>query len=467
MTNKIKTLAQFVIKLAPLILALLFAGCSNHAKPKADNVPPERVDLTPYAARHIVAMPAGSFGLRPLFKLTGDRQSTQGVENRQLGSVAVLDAASPAPMTALLTITPSLGERDLNADASSPISLESASPGYYKVRRESDGTFFELTAAEHSGLCLFRFRDGSATIFIKPQAFKGEAFIRLANPQEIEGNTSVTIGVPSSPKPCFFVIRFERSAMSGGIMKNNQLLPENTREAKGTDIGAFFGFRVLEGDEILLKIATSLTSCDDARAILNAELPGGFFSLQRENVRERWQNELQQIKVYGGDTALTQLFYASLSQAIVNAAFTHSNKDDAPLFERLKSAYFQPWLSANKLPSVDNRRVHEIIRQTLMQENSMKVGQTPAWFVFALMGIMPAGETGADYNISTPFFDRVEINPAALTTATQPLIIIAKNRSETNTSVKSVRWNDNKVASTVFKQQDLEKGGRLEIIASK
>lgn len=440
---------------AILLGTLIVAACSSGSKQIAPFNPPALIDLTPDADRHIVTVPGGSLGLRPLFQpAKGTALPPTADRRRLINGLQCITAATDSPAV-LFTLKPSIGE--LKTAAPSPIDLENASPGYYKVRH-LDGSFFtEATTTPHTGLATFRFPNGRVFVAVEPAG--SDSRLRLANPFEIEGHTTVMTG--GAPTRCFFVVRFQWSAMSGGVLKNGKELPTTVWDVSGENLSAYFSFRALDGTEILLKAAASTISADDARELLDQEQTGWSFAWIRQKARESWDKELGQIRVWG-DAELKNQFYGALSRAVIDAAFCQTPVGDAPLplFQRLENEYQHALDSGRGIPAVatsaeglpiDMRQVREAI-------NRDNGAISPAWRTFAMLGLFPQND---QYLLMPPFFERVEIS--AQTSAAQPLVIAVKKPLPQPQHVTSARLNGKKLSSMSISQSQVNDGGLLEL----
>ena len=325
--------------------------------------------------------------------------------------------------------------------------------------RQLDGSFFiEATTTPRTGLCTFRFPNGRVFVAVEPLG--SDSWLRLANPLEIEGHTTVAVRGGASMR-MFFVVRFQWSALAGGVLKNGIKLPETVSEVAGDRLGAYFGFRALDGTEVMLQVAASPTSFDDARDLLEQEQAGWSFAWVRQKAREGWDHELGQIRVWG-DAEFKNRFYGALSRTVIDAAFHRPAVGDAPLplVTRLENEYQRALDSGRGIPAVadgaegvpiDMRRVREAI-------NRDHGAISPAWLTFAMLGLFPQNDR---YLLMPPFFERIEINGAS--PEAQPLIISVKNPRPNAQRVASARLNGHKLTSLSINQPQLNDGGLLEL----
>lgn len=84
-------------------------------------------------------------------------------------------------------------------------------------------------------------------------------------------------------------------------------------------------------------------------------------------------------------------------------------------------------------------------------------GQMSAWYVFSAMGFYPYCSGTPYYSISSPIFDRIEIEVAN----GKKLTIVARNNSAKNKYIQSITWNGKAHRNTYFTHQQLLEGGEL------
>ena len=101
-------------------------------------------------------------------------------------------------------------------------SMETASPGYYKVKLDEDLIFAEMTATTRTGLSRFRFQNGWAHIVLDI-SFGSTAdrtgMVRITAPNEIVGYTSESLFCgQDKQRKVYFVAQFDRTTMGGGVI---------------------------------------------------------------------------------------------------------------------------------------------------------------------------------------------------------------------------------------------------------
>ena len=86
-------------------------------------------------------------------------------------------------------------------------------------------------------------------------------------------------------------------------------------------------------------------------------------------------------------------------------------------------------------------------------------GQMSAWYIFSAMGFYPVNHGQGQYIIGSPLFDRVEFDHGL----GGKLIVIARNNSEKNFYIQSVKLNGKAYTKTWFENSDLFHQGNVTI----
>lgn len=115
----------------------------------------------------------------------------------------------------------------------------------------------------------------------------------------------------------------------------------------------------------------------------------------------------------------------------------------------------------------ENARTAELIREVFDKFYKPKpdglcgnddCGQMSAWYIFGALGFYPVNTVSGQYIIGAPQVPKATINVADGKTFT----MIAKNLSEANKYVKSVKWNNKEITNAIITHQAIIQGGVLE-----
>jgi len=86
-------------------------------------------------------------------------------------------------------------------------------------------------------------------------------------------------------------------------------------------------------------------------------------------------------------------------------------------------------------------------------------GEMSAWYVFNAMGLYPFSPADAQYIVTAPLFDKVEINCGEMMNCT----ILKKNAGR---KISSIKCGDKKTENYFISQEDL-KNGKTVLITTK
>ena len=91
------------------------------------------------------------------------------------------------------------------------------------------------------------------------------------------------------------------------------------------------------------------------------------------------------------------------------------------------------------------------------------VGQLSAWYVLASIGIHPIAPGDNKYQITSPVFNKIEINLDANYYKGKTFTIIANNNSKYNIYIQSIKLNDKPLQRYWISHQEITQGGVLEL----
>ncbi len=361
-------------------------------------------------------------------------------------------------------------EEPVTIERKSPYSFESAEPGFYRAKLDSFSTFAEMTVTPHTSLDQFRYQDGWAHIFLEPCIFGHSSTsgkLAIANPFEIEGYTTLENG-----QKLYFVARFNRSAMGGGFYRNNKLIEKNVDELTGKDIGVYFSFRTLEGNEVLLKVGFSYDSTEHARERLNEEQPGWAFALQRNKVRESWEQVLSNIMAYGGSEDFKTMFYTSLYRSLVSVSLAEKapelfdSKTSAP--DILKVLYSNACAADNRLLSANetgnkfDKITHYFANSPAGFPATDSLSVLSSQLALALLGLAPQCDQSDSFTISVPFFERIDLNRTDESENASPFIIQTSKKPTASSSIRSAKLSGQSLTNGIS-STDIQNGDNLVI----
>ena len=266
------------------------------------------------------------------------------------------------PELGSILISASSGELDVDyKHYGSPMSRESAKPGYYRTTLDKYQIQAEVTATLRSALASFTFdKGGKSHILVNlGQGLTNEsgATVRFLNDSTIVG--SKLMGTfcynPQAVFNQYFAIRISRRAPQAGYWKMQptmhgveaewdkdngkyKLYPTYRREMSGNDVGVWFSFDTKPGEKIYVQTGVSFVSEQNALLNLNTEQPILDFAATRAKAEEAWEKALSVIEVEGGTPEERTVFYTSLYHLQIHPNILQDVNGEYPQMGSLKVA---------------------------------------------------------------------------------------------------------------------------------
>jgi predicted alpha-1,2-mannosidase len=210
---------------------------------------------------------------------------------------------------------------------------EHAEPGYYSVYLPDSAVQAELTASDRVGVHRYTFSDGArrhvlldlrSSIYNYPGKVLWSR-IRVRKDGTVTGMRETRGWAPG--RELFFAIRFS-SAMSGHALYNKEedpppyhgfktpgTSPEDTQSVEGRGVEAVFNFAP-SSQSLIVKVALSSVSEDNAIANMEAEVPGFDFDAVRARTQQLWREELSRLEVHGSP-GIEKSLYTALYHALM------------------------------------------------------------------------------------------------------------------------------------------------------
>jgi len=204
-------------------------------------------------------------------------------------------------------------------------SEEMAGAGYYSVRLKDNGVRVECTAADRSGMFRFTFpRTDSASILVDlSKNLRWNVIwsnIRVINDSTITGYHLVNGW--AKERYVYFTAVFSRPFDSCTIFSDGKRVFYNgyrfrsSLESTGKNLQFLAHYATSKDEQILVRVAISAVSTDNALSNLGAEIPHGSFDIVLTETREKWDKELSRI-VMEGNTEENETFYTALYHAFL------------------------------------------------------------------------------------------------------------------------------------------------------
>ncbi|MDB4926126.1 GH92 family glycosyl hydrolase [Mucilaginibacter sp.] len=215
------------------------------------------------------------------------------------------------------TVMPITGHlKTNNYTASFTHADEESTPYLYKVNLKQYQLQGAVTATKRCGMMQFTMdKADSLYLLITPNSDYHEGFIKVDQQKgEIYGYNPAHRIYQGWGKPAgfsgYFVIKFERSLSRTGTFAGDKIFAVDSIK-NGTTIGAYAGFKLNKGEQLIIRIGTSFTGIDGARKNLQAEIPAFNFDAVANAGKATWEKALSQIKVNTTNERDKHIFYTA------------------------------------------------------------------------------------------------------------------------------------------------------------
>ncbi len=194
---------------------------------------------------------------------------------------------------------------------------EIANAGYYRTRLDDYGVNVELTAMERCGFHRYVFdKQGKAKIFVdlKHRDHVNDSGFRIVSDNEIEGYRFSSAWTDN--EKIFFVMRFSQPFRSSEIFVNGKKSKQENIE-HADSIKAFLDFTLKNNRQLLVKVGISFVDIQGARKNLDEEITAWDFDEIVDQTREKWEKQLNKIRVKDNDSEKKTIFYSALYHTMI------------------------------------------------------------------------------------------------------------------------------------------------------
>lgn len=191
--------------------------------------------------------------------------------------------------------------------------FEEASPGYYQVLLQSSGIEAELTTTDRVGMHRYTFPEDEESKIILDLGYAlnwdtpTETYIKVENNTTISGFRKSQGWAPV--QHVFFVAEFSKPFQTTSLFTENSLIDSD--EAKSKKVKFEGGFASTDNEEVLVKVALSTVSVENAKNNLEIELNHWDFDKVRSQANAAWEERLSTIVIEGTDYQ-KEVFYTNL-----------------------------------------------------------------------------------------------------------------------------------------------------------
>lgn len=207
---------------------------------------------------------------------------------------------------------------------------EKVRPGYYSVRLKRYDIKAELTATERVGFHRYTFpQSQNAGIVIDLRQGIGwdgpvETYLEKVNDTTLVGYR-FSSGWAADQRVWFSMV-FSKPFKSFSLSDSTTAKPGTSLKAK--KVFGRVSFATKAGEVVLVKVAVSPVSIENARANMKAELPGWNFAKTVAEADAAWNKELSRVVIHSKDPARMRTFYTALYHTMIAPSlFNDHNKD--------------------------------------------------------------------------------------------------------------------------------------------
>lgn len=192
---------------------------------------------------------------------------------------------------------------------------ETARPYYYSVYLADADVTAELAPTERAAQFRFTYPRSDSS-FIVVDAFDRGSQIRIVpSERKIVGYSTRHSRGPLLQFRNYFVLVFSKPFTIAHTYRNGQRAGD-TLELQAGHAGAVIGFATRQGEQVLVKAASSFISAAQAELNLERELGSDDFETTKEKARKRWNETLGRIDIEGGSEEQRRTFYSALYRMV-------------------------------------------------------------------------------------------------------------------------------------------------------
>ncbi len=193
---------------------------------------------------------------------------------------------------------------------------EIVKPYYYSVYLADHDVTAEVTPTERAAIFRFTFPQNDSS-FILIDAFNMGSMVKIIpSERKVTGYCRNNHGGVPENFHNYFVAIFDKDFNTAYTWKEGKL-DISKLENEGEHTGAVLGFKTVKGEVINVKVASSFISPEQAELNLKRETGGKDFEIVMNEGKEKWDRELNKIRIEGGTYDQQRTFYSCLYRMIL------------------------------------------------------------------------------------------------------------------------------------------------------
>ncbi len=192
---------------------------------------------------------------------------------------------------------------------------ETSKPYYYSVYLADADVTTEITPTERAAQFRFTFPKNDSS-FVVVDAFDRGSYVKiLPLEKKIVGYTTKYSRGPLKNFKNYFVIYINKPFEVSYAWHDSTLLKDSL-ETMANHAGGVIGFKTTNGEQVVLKVASSFISEEQAELNLKKELGNDSFDATEQKAKMAWNKQLNKIVAEGGSVDQTRTFYSCLYRAL-------------------------------------------------------------------------------------------------------------------------------------------------------
>jgi predicted alpha-1,2-mannosidase len=213
---------------------------------------------------------------------------------------------------------------------------ETAKPYYYRVYLADPDVTVEITPTQRAAQFRFTFPQSDRSYILLDAFDKGSSVKILPAERTIIGYCRNNSGGVPENFHNYFIAVFDRDFEEVFTWNGGKVQPGQA-ESEGPHVGAAVRFKTGRGDQILVKVASSFISPQQAALNLRRELAANTFDQTCQKAKEIWNQQLGRIEVRGGTPGQMATFYTALYRVLLFP------RDFSEIDENGKVVHYSPY----------------------------------------------------------------------------------------------------------------------------
>jgi predicted alpha-1,2-mannosidase len=191
-----------------------------------------------------------------------------------------------------------------------------AKPYYYSVYLADYDITAEVTPTERAAIFRFTFPENDSSFILLDGFNKGSMVKIIPSERKVIGYCRNNHGGVPSNFHNYFVAVFDHDFASAHTWQGDTL-NFNSLEEQGNHSGAILGFKTKKGEKIIVRIASSFISPDQAMLNLTREAGTKDFETIKKEGKDSWNKLLGRVNVEGGTPDQQRTFYSCLYRMLL------------------------------------------------------------------------------------------------------------------------------------------------------